>query len=69
MKAFFSWAKKKKKLAHDPSAEVHVEVSEKSKADMRGLTAKEAQTILSATLAPFSSLMSSENVAARRWVP
>jgi integrase len=69
MKAFFGWAKKKKKLAHDPSAEVHVEVSEKSKANMRGLTAKEAQTILSATLAPFSSLMSSENVAARRWVP
>jgi hypothetical protein len=69
MKAFLGWAKKKKKLAHDPSAEVYVEVGEKSQADMRGLTAKEAQTILSATLAPFSSLMSLENAAARRWIP
>jgi hypothetical protein len=60
---------KEKKLAHDPSAEVYVEDSEKSKADMCGLTAKEAQTILSATLAPFSNLMSPENAAVRRWVP
>jgi hypothetical protein len=36
---------------------------------MRGFNDKEANIILSATLAPSSWLMSPENVAARRWIP
>src|ERR1700730_276574 len=36
---------------------------------MRGFRPKEAEKILSATLAPFSDLMTPENRAARRWVP
>jgi integrase len=69
MKAFFGWAKRQHKLPHDPSSEIFVEVSEKSKKKMRGFTADEANKILSATLAPFSDLMTPENKAARRWVP
>ncbi|MCK1339784.1 tyrosine-type recombinase/integrase [Bradyrhizobium sp. 38] len=69
MKAFFGWAKRQHKLPLDPSADVFVEVSDKSKKKMRGFTQKEAQKILSATLASFSDLMTPENRAARRWVP
>jgi integrase len=69
MKAFFGWAKRQHKLPFDPSAEVFVEVSDKSKKKMRGFRLNEAQKILSATLAPFSDLMTPENRAARRWVP
>jgi integrase len=69
MKAFFGWAKRQHKLPVDPSAEVFVEVSDKSKKKMRGFRLKEAQKILAATLAPFSDLMTPENRAARRWVP
>jgi integrase len=69
MKAFFGWAKRQHKLPIDPSADVFVEVSDKSKKRMRGFRPKEARIILSATLAPFSDLMTPENRAARRWVP
>ena len=69
MKAFLGWAKRQHKLPLDPSADVFVEVSDKSNKKMRGFRLGEAQKILSATLAPFSDLMTPENRAARRWVP
>ncbi|HAP11643.1 MAG TPA: integrase [Afipia sp.] len=69
MKAFFGWAKRMKKLPTDPSAEVHVEVSDKHETKMRGFRDDEADRILSAALAPANKLMSKENAAARRWVP
>lgn len=69
MKAFFGWAKRMKKLPGDPSAEVHVEVSDKHETRMRGFRDDEADRILSAALAPANKLMSKENAAARRWVP
>lgn len=70
MKSFFGWAKLKKRLPVDPSAEVYVETSTKTDAEkMRGFNDNEADIILSATLAPFSRLMSPENAAARRWIP
>jgi integrase len=68
-KSFFGWAKRKKRLPTNPSAEVFVEVPESAGRKMRGFNDDEASAILSATLAPFSALMSKENAAARRWVP
>ena len=56
-----------KKIATNPAAEVHVEISGKHEKEMRGFTDKEAATILAAALAPMSELMSAENAAARRW--
>jgi integrase len=68
-RSFFGWAKRKKRLATNPTLEVFVEVPEKASKKMRGFDDEEARLILSATLAPFSNLMSRENAAARRWVP
>jgi site-specific recombinase XerD len=69
MRSFFGWAKRKKRLPTNPSLEVVVEVPEKASTKMRGFNDDEARKILSATLAPFSPLMSTENAVARRWVP
>lgn len=68
-KAFFAWAKRAKKLRNDPAREIHVEVPKEKQLRSHDLTDEEAQTILSASLAPFSSLISEEHAAARRWVP
>jgi hypothetical protein len=68
-KSFFGWSKRMKKIATNPAAEVHVEISDKHEKEMRGFTDKEAAIILSAALAPMSKLMSAENAAARKWVP
>jgi integrase len=68
-KSFFGWSKRMKKIATNPAAEVHVEISSKHEREMRGFTDKEAVVILAAALAPMSELMSAENAAARRWVP
>lgn len=68
-KAFFGWALRQKKVAHNPAAEVHVDAPKKPKLREKGFTAKEADLILSSTLASFSRLLSREHAAARRWVP
>jgi integrase len=67
IKSFFRWAKRKKRLATDPSVDVFVECNGSTK--MRGLTDDEAAIILSASLARFSVRISPETAAARRWVP
>jgi integrase len=68
-KAFFGWAKRSKHLQLDPAVGVHVEVPRRTKLRDADFTETEARTILSATLAPFSGLISTEHAAARRWVP
>jgi integrase len=68
-KSFFGWSKRMKKIATNPAADVHVEISGRHGKDMRGFTDEEAAIILAAAMAPMSGLMSAENAAARRWVP
>ncbi len=67
-KAFFGWAHLKLYIATNPTLRVKVSVSDKQ-AKRRGFTDSEANKILSAALAPCSSLISPEHAAARRWVP
>jgi hypothetical protein len=57
-KAFFGWAKRSKHLQLDPAVGVHVEVPRRTKLRDADFTETEARTILSATLAPFSGLIS-----------
>lgn len=68
-KAVFGWAASQQKLLANPAAGVTVDVKPKPVLRSRALTDAEARTILSATLAPFSALISPENAATRRWVP
>ena len=69
LKSFFGWAKRNKKLPTNPAAEIFVEPTAQTPQKRRGFNDVEAGLILAATLAPVSHLMTSENAAARRWVP
>jgi hypothetical protein len=65
-KAIFQFAVDQGQLADNPAEEVKVRVRKKVKEREKGF---EAETILAATLWPFSHLISIEMKAARRWVP
>jgi integrase len=69
LKSFFGWAKRNKKLPTNPAAEIFVEPTAQAPQKKRGFNDAEASLILAATLAPVSHLMTTENAAARRWVP
>jgi integrase len=71
VRAVLGWGKTERKLKANDAADVNVTLpnSDKQKVRSKGFTDEEASTILSATLAPFSDLMTPEHAAARRWVP
>ncbi|MET4296232.1 integrase [Bradyrhizobium sp. LB8.2] len=56
-------------LAENPTKEVKVRVKKKVKEREKGFDGDEAAKILTATLGPFSHLISAEMKAARRWLP
>ncbi|KFG67707.1 hypothetical protein [Microvirga sp. BSC39] len=68
-KALFSFLVSEGKLDGNPALGIEVAVSMRAKLRDPEFTDTEAETILSATLAPFSNLISPEHAAARRWVP
>jgi integrase len=68
-KAMFQFAVDQGQLADNPAKEVKVRVRKKVKEREKGFDGQEAETILAATLRPFSHLTSIETKAARRWVP
>jgi integrase len=68
-KALFSFLVSDGKLKDNPAVGIKVIVPKKQKLRGPEFTDAEAHTILSATLAPFSALISPEHAAARRWVP
>ncbi len=68
-KATLQFAVDQRWLSANPAKEVRVRVPKKVKEREKGFDGDEAITILSATLRPFSHLISKEMKAARRWVP
>jgi integrase len=68
-KAMFQFAVDQGLLAENPAKEVKVRVRKKVKEREKGFDGEEAKTILTATLRPFSHLISEEMAAARRWLP
>lgn len=68
-KALFSFAKKKKKIASNPVADVTIKVPTSEKLRDQGFTLEEAIKILSATRQDAGKNMTVEGAAARRWVP
>jgi integrase len=68
-KATLQFAADQGQLAENPAKDVKVRVRKKVKEREKGFDGKEAETILAATLRPFSRLISIEMRAARRWVP
>ncbi len=68
-KAMLQFAVDQGWLSANPAQEVRVRVPKKVKEREKGFDGEEATTILSATLRPFSHLISKEMKAARRWVP
>lgn len=68
-KATLQFAVDQRQLPANPAKEVKVRVPKKVKEREKGFDGTEATTILSATLQPFSHLISKEMKAARRWVP
>jgi integrase len=68
-KAMLQFSVDQGQLAENPAKDVKVRVRKKVKEREKGFDGKEAETILAATLRPFSHLISIEMKAARRWVP
>ena len=68
-KALLQFGVDQGRLPENPAKEVKVRVKKKVKEREKGFDGKEAETILTATLQPFSHLISVEMKAARRWLP
>jgi integrase len=68
-KAVLQFAVDQGRLRANPAKEVKVRVRKKVKEREKGFDGAEAEKILTATLKPFSHLISVEMRAARRWVP
>lgn len=68
-KALLQFAGDQGLLAENPAKEVKVRVKKKVKEREKGFDGDEAAKILTATLRPFSHLISAEMKAARRWLP
>lgn len=68
-KALLQFAVDQGQLSENPAKEVKVRVKKKVKEREKGFDGEEARTILTATLRPFSHLISAEMKAARRWLP
>jgi integrase len=68
-KAMLQFAVDQGLLAENPAKEVKVRVKKKVKEREKGFDGDEAAKILTATLRPFSHLISAEMKAARRWLP
>ncbi len=69
VKAVFRWAKRNGKIDNNPTADLHVRVTKKTKTRDRSLTDEEALTILRGTLEPPPKKLSRERAFAQRWVP
>jgi integrase len=68
-KALLQFAVDQGSIPENPAKEVKVRVKRKVKEREKGFDGEEAKTILTATLRPFSHLISEEMAAARRWLP
>jgi integrase len=69
VKAVFRWAKRNGKIDNNPTADLHVRVTKKTKTRERSLTDAEALTILRGTLERAPKKLSRERAFAQRWVP
>lgn len=69
VKAVFRWAKRNGKIESNPTADLHVRVTKKTKTRDRSLTDFEALKILRGTLQTPPKKLSSERAFAQRWVP
>ena len=69
IKAVFRWAKRNAKIDVNPTSDVHIRVSKRTKTRDRSLSDQEALLILRGTLNPPPQKLSSERAFALRWVP
>lgn len=69
VRAVLGCAKENLKLNGNPAAGLKTVVPKKKKLREKEFTLEEAETILAATFATFSHLVTPEHAAARRWVP
>lgn len=64
-----SWAKDNKLIAINPVSGIGVRVPKSKRTRPKGFTNDEAAKILAATLVPVTQRLTTEHLAARRWIP
>ncbi len=68
-KTLFIWAKRKKRVQHQPFEDIKVVVPDAPQLRDREFDQEEAEAILLASLAPPSARMTVDGAGSRRWVP